>query len=97
MLESGIGRAHNIALTTLSNFIMPGDTAASSRYWEKDLIEPEVTVEDGMIKVPERSGIGYEPNYETIREFTVFEKKFALGEQNEQAALIGGNSATQIK
>lgn len=97
MLESGIGRAHNIALTTLTNFIMPGDTAASSRYWEKDLIEPEVTVENGMIKVPVKSGLGYEPNYKTIREFTVFEKKFALGEQNEQAALIGGNSATQIK
>ncbi|MCM3093629.1 MULTISPECIES: o-succinylbenzoate synthase [unclassified Cytobacillus] len=78
MLEAGIGRAHNIALTTLSNFIMPGDTAASSRYWEKDLIEPEVTVEDGMIKVPEKSGLGYEPNYETIREFTVFEKRFEV-------------------
>ncbi|KAF0818220.1 N-acylamino acid racemase [Bacillus sp. ZZV12-4809] len=78
MLESGIGRAHNIALTTLSNFIMPGDTAASSRYWEKDLIEPEVNVEDGMIKVPEKSGLGYEPNYETIREFTVFEKRFEV-------------------
>ena len=78
MLESGIGRAHNIALTTLSNFIMPGDTAASSRYWEKDLIEPEVTVEDGMIMVPEKSGLGYEPNYETIREFTVFEKRFEV-------------------
>lgn len=78
MLEAGIGRAHNIALTTLSNFIMPGDTAASSRYWEKDLIEPEVTVEDGMIMVPEKSGLGYEPNYETIREFTVFEKRFEV-------------------
>ncbi|MBS0673335.1 o-succinylbenzoate synthase, partial [Enterococcus faecalis] len=40
MLESGIGRAHNVALTTLSNFTMPGDTAASSRYWEKDIITP---------------------------------------------------------
>lgn len=78
MLESGIGRAHNIALTALSNFIMPGDTAASSRYWEKDLIDPEVTVEDGMINVPEKSGLGYEPNYETISEFTVFEKRFAV-------------------
>ncbi|MEH6986231.1 o-succinylbenzoate synthase [Cytobacillus firmus] len=97
MLESGIGRAHNIALTTLSNFVMPGDTAASSRYWEKDLIDPEVTVENGMIRVPEKSGIGYVPNYETIREFTVFEKKFALGEKKGHAALIGGNSATQIK
>ncbi|MBT2686734.1 o-succinylbenzoate synthase [Bacillus sp. ISL-47] len=77
MLESGIGRAHNIALTTLSNFVMPGDTAASSRYWEKDLIEPEVTVDNGMIRVPEKTGLGYEPNLETIKQFTVSEKSFS--------------------
>lgn len=77
MLESGIGRAHNIALTTLSNFVMPGDTAASSRYWEKDLIEPEVTVDNGMIKVPEKSGLGYEPDLETIKRFTVTEKSYS--------------------
>ncbi|WP_102275280.1 o-succinylbenzoate synthase [Cytobacillus massiliigabonensis] len=77
MLEAGIGRAHNIALTTLSNFIMPGDTAASSRYWEKDLIEPEVKVENGMITIPEMPGIGYNPNLETIKQFTVFEKTFS--------------------
>lgn len=77
MLESGIGRAHNIALTTLSNFIMPGDTAASARYWDRDLIDPEVVVNDGMITVPEKPGIGYEPNLETIRQFTTFEKSYS--------------------
>ncbi|PLS18302.1 o-succinylbenzoate synthase [Bacillus sp. M6-12] len=77
MLESGIGRAHNIALTTLPNFIMPGDTAASSRYWERDIIDPEVTVTDGMITVPEKPGIGYEPNLETIKQFTTFEKTYS--------------------
>ncbi|KQL21932.1 o-succinylbenzoate synthase [Cytobacillus solani] len=77
MLEAGIGRAHNIALTTLSNFIMPGDTAASSRYWEKDIIEPEVVVENGMITIPEMPGIGYDPNLETIKQFTVFEKTYS--------------------
>lgn len=77
MLESGIGRAHNIALTTLSNFILPGDTAGSSRYWEKDIINPEVIVEDGYITVPEKPGIGYEPNREIIKQFTVFEKKYS--------------------
>ncbi|GLB60143.1 o-succinylbenzoate synthase [Cytobacillus sp. NCCP-133] len=77
MLESGIGRAHNIALTTLSNFVMPGDTAASSRYWEKDLIEPEVTVENGIIRVPEKPGLGYEPDLETIKQFTVMEKSYS--------------------
>ncbi|MBX4383792.1 o-succinylbenzoate synthase, partial [Mycobacterium tuberculosis] len=62
MLESGVGRAHNVALTTLANFIMPGDTAGSSRYWEKDIITPEVVVEDGYITVPENAGIGYAPD-----------------------------------
>lgn len=76
MLESGVGRAHNIALTTLSNFVMPGDTAASSRYWERDIIEPEVTVENGMITVPDKPGIGYEPNREMIQQFTEYEKTY---------------------
>lgn len=76
MLESGVGRAHNIALTTLSNFILPGDTAASSRYWEKDIIDPEVVVENGKITVPEKCGIGYEPNREIIQQLTVSEKSY---------------------
>lgn len=69
MLESGIGRAHNIALTTLSNFRMPGDTAASSRYWEKDIIEPEVTVSGGAIQVPDKPGIGYEVNWGALERY----------------------------
>lgn len=76
MLESGIGRAHNIALTTLSNFVLPGDTAGSSRYWERDLIDPEVIVEDGYITVPTTPGIGYEPNREMVEKYTVFSKRF---------------------
>ncbi|MEH6943914.1 o-succinylbenzoate synthase [Bacillus sp. JJ722] len=76
MLESGVGRAHNIALTTLSNFTMPGDTAASANYWHKDLIEPEVTVEDGVITVPTSAGIGYEVNHRTVDEFTTYSKKY---------------------
>lgn len=71
MLESGIGRAHNIALTTLPNFILPGDTAGSSRYWEQDVITPEVVVENGYITVPTAPGIGYEPNFEAMNRFTV--------------------------
>ncbi|HEY4551798.1 MAG TPA: o-succinylbenzoate synthase [Bacillaceae bacterium] len=77
MLEAGIGRAHNIALTTLGHFILPGDTAGSSRYWEKDIINPEVVVEDGYITVPEGPGIGYEPDVEFIKELTVQEKTFS--------------------
>ena len=70
MLESGIGRAHNVALTTLPNFILPGDTAGSSRYWEEDIISPEVIVEDGYITVPTNYGIGYEPNIEVMDKYT---------------------------
>jgi o-succinylbenzoate synthase len=76
MLESGIGRAHNIALTTLPNFILPGDTAGSSRYWEEDIISPEVIVEEGYITVPNEFGIGYEPNMEVMNKFTVEEIQF---------------------
>lgn len=71
MLESGIGRAHNVALTTLPNFILPGDTAGSSRYWEEDVITPEVVAEDGYITVPTGYGIGYEPNIKVMDRYTV--------------------------
>ncbi|AXH99798.1 o-succinylbenzoate synthase [Sporosarcina sp. PTS2304] len=76
MLESGIGRAHNVALTTLPNFILPGDTAGSSRYWEEDIIKPEVVVDNGYITVPSAYGIGYEPNMEAMNKFTVKEMKY---------------------
>lgn len=76
MLESGIGRAHNVALTTLSNFILPGDTASSNRYWEKDIIEPEVVAENGYIQVPETAGIGYKVNVETVESYTVAKKTY---------------------
>ncbi|WP_188455797.1 o-succinylbenzoate synthase [Virgibacillus oceani] len=76
MLESGIGRAHNIAITTLENFNLPGDTASSSRYWEKDIIEPEVIVENGELHVPEKPGIGFDINMEEIERNTVKNKAF---------------------
>src|ERR1700691_857773 len=57
MLESGIGRAHNIAMSSLENFSLPGDVSASRRYWTEDIIEPEVTVSsEGEIQVPK--GVG---------------------------------------
>jgi len=59
MLESGVGRAHNIALAALPGFTLPGDISASKRYWQEDIIEPEVTVDDGQILVPESPGMGY--------------------------------------
>jgi len=67
MLESGIGRAHNIAMSTLEGFTLPGDVSASARYWEEDIIEPEVTVSSrGTITVPKRIGIGYEVNEQRV-------------------------------
>ena len=76
MLEAGIGRAHNIALTTLPHFIFPGDTAGSSHYWEKDIIKPEVIVNNGVINVPDKSGIGYDINYDVLDQYTVDMKSF---------------------
>ena len=71
MLESGIGRAHNIALSTLENFSLPGDVTASRRYWVEDVIEPEVTVTpQGTIRVPEGPGIGYAPRLDRIEKLT---------------------------
>lgn len=76
MLESGIGRAHNVALTTLPNFILPGDTAGSNRYWEKDIIVPEVIAIDGYINVPQTIGIGYEVDRETVEAYTVAKREY---------------------
>ena len=59
MLEAGIGRAHAVAISSLSGFTMPGDTAGSSHYWYEDIIEPEVVVENGFIQVPKKTGLGY--------------------------------------
>jgi o-succinylbenzoate synthase len=72
MLESGIGRAHNIALSTLPNFILPGDVSASKRYWAEDIINPEVVVSpQGTIRVPTGPGIGFEPRVDLIETLTV--------------------------
>ena len=71
MLESGIGRAHNIALASLSGFMLPGDISASSRYFERDLISPEVTVaSDGTVTVPDGVGLGFEVNSSFIERHT---------------------------
>jgi O-succinylbenzoate synthase len=78
MLESGIGRAHNIALSTLSNFSLPGDVAASKRYWAEDIIDPEVIVSpQGTIRVPTAPGIGFEPRLDRIDKLTVRKERLA--------------------
>lgn len=75
MLESGVGRAHNIALSTLPDFVLPGDVSASKRYWKRDIIQPAVEVTPrGTIEVPTGSGFGYELDSGYIRQIQVREE-----------------------
>ncbi|MGI8746437.1 MAG: o-succinylbenzoate synthase [Bryobacteraceae bacterium] len=72
MLESGIGRAHNIALSTLPNFVLPGDVSASKRYWTRDIVQPAVEVSArGTIAVRDGVGFGYDLDHDYIRSITV--------------------------
>jgi O-succinylbenzoate synthase len=72
MLESGVGRAHNIALSTLANFRLPGDVSASKRYWKEDIIEAEVRVSShGTIVVSDRPGTGYVVKEDLVERLTV--------------------------
>ena len=77
MLEAGIGRAHNIAMSTLPGFTLPGDVSASARYWDEDIIEPEVEVTpQGTIHVPTAPGLGYKVRRERIEKLTVRQKEW---------------------
>jgi len=73
MLESGVGRAHNVALASLPNFKLPGDLSPSERYWEKDIVTPEWTMDsEGWMKVPvDLPGMGVEPDLDRIDDLTV--------------------------
>jgi o-succinylbenzoate synthase len=72
MLESGIGRAYNVALASLPGFALPGDVSPSARYWERDVVTPEWTMEDGLVRVPlERPGIGIDVDRERVEALTV--------------------------
>jgi o-succinylbenzoate synthase len=75
MLESGIGRAHNIALASLPNFVLPGDVSASKRYWSRDIISPAVAVSArGEITVPTGAGFGFEIDHDFLKSVTVAEE-----------------------
>jgi O-succinylbenzoate synthase len=75
MLESGVGRMHNVALSTLPNFRLPGDVSASKRYWKEDIIDPEVEVSpEGMIAVRDEPGTGYNVREDLIEKLTVRKK-----------------------
>jgi o-succinylbenzoate synthase len=78
MLEAGIGRAHNVALATLPNFVLPGDVSASKRYWKRDIIQPPVeTTPRGTIEVRDDPGFGYALDHDYIRHITVREETLA--------------------
>ncbi len=80
MLETGIGRAHNIALSTLQNFSLPGDVSASKRYWKEDIIDPEVEVSsNGMIAISDQPGTGYRVKEDLIEKLTVRKETLRAG------------------
>ncbi|HEX9028595.1 MAG TPA: o-succinylbenzoate synthase [Anaerolineales bacterium] len=76
MLESGIGRAHNIHLATLPNFMKPGDTSSSSRYWRQDIINEPLETQDGLMPVPSGSGIGVTLNRQFLETVTIAREDF---------------------
>jgi len=77
MLESGVGRAANIAMSALPGFVLPGDVSASRRYWREDIVDPEVTVTaEGTIRVPTSPGLGFTPNLGRIEKATVRKESF---------------------
>jgi O-succinylbenzoate synthase len=72
MLEAGIGRAHNIALSSLENFTLPGDVSASARYWKEDIVEPEIRVSSaGEIELSDSPGRGHEVKTDLVDKLTV--------------------------
>jgi o-succinylbenzoate synthase len=90
MLESGIGRAHNIAMSTLPGFSLPGDVSASHRYWSEDIVEPAIEVAaKGTIQVPRTPGLGYAVKRELVEKLTVRRNVFADG----RSAASGGSKS----
>lgn len=78
MIEFGISRAHNIALASLPGFSIPGDISASNRFWEEDIISPEVYVENGFITISKNPGIGFEINQKRLQEALLSKRTFAF-------------------
>jgi O-succinylbenzoate synthase len=78
MIEFGISRAHNIALASLPGFTIPGDISASNRFWDEDIIFPEVVVENGFINVPGEPGIGFKINEKRLQETLQAKRSFVF-------------------
>jgi O-succinylbenzoate synthase len=81
MLESGVGRAHNVALASLPNFSLPGDLSPSARYWAQDIVTPEWKMDaDGMVHVPlGKPGIGVTVDVDRVDDLTVRREVFGVG------------------
>ena len=77
MLESGVGRAHNLALATLPGFTIPGDISESRRYWARDVVTPEFVMDDGIMAAPPGDGIGVLPDMDRIEELCVRSSAFS--------------------
>jgi O-succinylbenzoate synthase len=76
MLESGVGRAHNVALASLSGFTLPGDISASRRYWSEDIVTPEFVLDRGTVAVPTELGIGVELREDLLEDWAVRKAQF---------------------
>jgi len=76
MLESGVGRAHNVALACLPGFVLPGDISESQRYWAEDIVDPEFTIKDGHVQVPTGAGIGVSVLEDRVKKLTVRSQQF---------------------
>ena len=76
MLESGVGRAHNVALAALPGFTLPGDISASRRYWSEDIVTPEFTLDRGAVSVPSGPGIGVEVREDLLAAWAVRKAEF---------------------
>jgi O-succinylbenzoate synthase len=78
MLETGIGRAYNIALASLPNFTLPGDLSPSARYWQRDVITEPWMMNEGMVRVPlDRPGIGVEVDTQFVDSITTRREAFS--------------------
>jgi o-succinylbenzoate synthase len=87
MLETGVGRAHNIAMSSLAGFVLPGDVSASQRYWEEDIIEPEVQVSKaGTITIPAAPGLGYSVRTKRVEQLSVRKEIFPVS--NAQVSVV---------
>jgi o-succinylbenzoate synthase len=94
MLESGIGRAHNIAMSSLPGFVLPGDVSASKRYWEEDIILPAVEVSpEGIIRVPDSPGLGFTVNERRIEKLTVRQEEWKT---TESVGGVSGSAMEQV-